>query len=163
MSTWIWILVLLIFGFVAFVQTDDQVATAPATTVTIAAPGAEWRSVTVGEVEGVIVASEDAPLFVDSLGLDLDENAFWRPSATQVATAEAALAEEAGALDHTRQYAGFMESGDRKIFINGFCDDHGIDWRQQPVLVDDGGDCYFTAISNVDTGEIERFRFNGES
>ncbi len=161
MSVWIWILILLIFGFVAFAQTDEVAQAPVAAPVTVGSE--EWRPVTVGDVEGIIVTADDASLFVSSLGLDLDEDAYWRPSRTQVESAEAVLAEEAGVLDHKRQYAGYREGGDRKIFINGFCDTDGNDWRERPVLVQDGGECFFTAIYNVDRDELERFRFNGEA
>lgn len=161
MSTWIWILILLLLGFVAFAQ-PVEVARAPVTRVT--APGdEEWRPVTVGDIEGVIVAPSDAGLFVDSLGLELEDDAYWRPTVGDAGAAERALAEEAGELEHMRQYAGFIESGERKIYINGFCDAFGVDWRERPVLVDDGGDCFFMAIYNVDAAELERFRFNGEA
>lgn len=162
MTTWIWILILLIFGLVAFVQSDDQAARAPVARVS-PIDNEWWEPVKVDHVEGVIVPAGDAPLFVNSLGLDLDEDAYWRPTAADVEAAEGALAEEAGELEHKRQYAGYIEDGERKIFINGFCDTIGIDWRERPVLVDDGGDCFFTAIYNVERGKLERFRFNGEA
>jgi len=140
-SAWIWILILLDFGFLAFDQ-PDLVARAPVVD-RVAVANEEWRSVTLGNVEGVIVAAEDVPLFANSLGLDLDEDAYWRPPRTQVESAEAALADEAGELDHLRQYAGFREGGDRQILINGFRDTHGIEWRERPVLVNDGGGTLF--------------------
>jgi hypothetical protein len=158
MATWIWIMILLIFGFVAFAQ-PDQVARAPVARVT----GEEWEPVTVGQVVGVIVAPNDAPLFVDSLGLDLDDDAYWQPTFADVEAAEVAVADEAGELEHKRQYAGYIENGERKVFINGFCDRIGIDWRERPVLVQDGGDCFFMAVCNVHSGELERFQFNGEA
>lgn len=161
MSTWLWILILLIFGFVAFVQTDDQVARAPVARGPLV--GANWEPVTVGEVEGVIIDPDDASLFIAPLGLDLDRDAYWRPAQAHVEAAETALAEEPRHLNHKRQYVGYVEDGDRKILVNGFCESFGRDWRERPVLVDDGGHCFFTAIYNVDSGELERFRFNGEA
>lgn len=162
MAIWFWILVALILGFMAFAQ-SEPVARAPVARVTIERTSQEWEPVTVGEVEGVIVTPDDAPLLVDSLGLDLDGDAYWFPSAADVKAAELALSDKAGDLDHMRQYAGYIEDGNRKIYINGFCDASGGEWHERPVLVQDGGDCFFTAIYDVDAGELERFRFNGEA
>lgn len=164
MSTWVWILIVLILGFVAFVQSDDQVAKgSEVARITVPVMSEEWEPVTVGEVEGVIVTPDEAPLLVDSLGLDLDSSAYWLPTPADVEAAERALTDEAGELEHTRQHARYIEDGNRKIYINGFCDASGVEWQERPVLVQDGGDCFFTAIYNVDAGELERFRFNGEA
>lgn len=161
MAVWFWILIVLILGFIAFAQ-PEQVAQGPhVARVTVVTE--EWQPVTIGQVEGVILTPDDAPLLVDTLGLDLDGDAYWRPSVADVEAAELALSDRAGELDHDRQYAGYIEDGSRKIYINGFCDASGGDWRERPVIVQDGGDCFFTAIYNVDAGELERFRFNGEA
>lgn len=122
-----------------------------------AAPASDsWQLVRIGEVEGVIVTEADAALFVGA-------GAYWTPTLAELQGADAALTWEEGSLEHRRQYAGFIEAGGPKILINGFCDDHGIDWRQTPVLVLDGGDCSFTAVYAVDTDSLERFDFNGEA
>jgi len=93
----------------------------------------------------------------------LEGDAYWLPGLADIEAAELALSDEVGELDHDRQYAGYIEDGNRKIYINGFCDAPGVDWHERPVLVQDGGDCFFTTIYNVDAGELERFRFNGEA
>lgn len=114
-----------------------------------------WQPVQVGDIEGVIVTEDDGALFIGIEG-------HWTPTAAGIVDAEAAIAADHGLLDHTRQYVGYIEGGERKIFVNGFCDDFGIDWQTEPVLVDDGGECYFTAVYNLDAGELERFDYNGE-
>lgn len=161
MNAWIWILIVLLFGFLAFGQPDEVARQSVA--IQEVQPAQVWQPVSIGDVDGVIVGSGDASLFVDSLGLDLDDDAYWRPAVADVEAAEAALTDEAGELDHMRQYAGYTEDGERKIFINGFCDALGVDWRERPVFVDDGGECFFTAIYNVESGEVERFQFNGQA
>jgi hypothetical protein len=60
-----------------------------------------------------------------------------------------------------RQYLGLVIDGDRKIYVNGFCDDMGRNWYAEYVAVDDGGDCFFGGMYNVDTAELEYFSFNG--
>ncbi len=115
-----------------------------------------WQPVAFGDTEGVIVMEADAALFVGA-------EAYWSPSLADVRAADAALVERQGPLDHRRQYVGFIEDGQTKILINGFCNDHGTDWRESLVLVLDGGDCYFTAVYAVATDALERFDFNGEA
>jgi hypothetical protein len=118
--------------------------------------GPAWTVVEVGEVTGVIVPDTSAALF------GIASDAYWTPSIVEIELAEAAILNEQGELDHVRQYAGVTEDGDQKVFVNGFCDDFGIDWQSEVVLVDDGGDCFFSALYNVDTDELEYFSFNGE-
>ncbi len=163
MSAWFWILLLIVLGVFAAVQ-PEEVARAPVSTMPqLVRPDGAWEPVSVGDVEGVIVTQEDAATFLQSLGFDLADDAYWQPALADVETAEAALEAEAGELDHMRQYVGFIEDGDRKILINGFCDALGNDWREQPVLVVDGGDCFFETIFNADRGQLEQFRFNGHA
>lgn len=115
-----------------------------------------WEPVTIGGVEGVIVAEADGGLFVGQEG-------YFKPTTDQLTAAELAIAREQGVLDHQRQYVGYIENGERKLFVNGFCDSSGQDWHAEPILVADGGECYFTAIYNLDTSELERFTYNGEA
>ncbi|NLR95065.1 hypothetical protein HGP29_27950 [Flammeovirga sp. SR4] len=76
-----------------------------------------------------------------------------------------------------RQYIPyFNEKGERFIEINAFCEisefphetENGItewikmDWKNEYVQVDDGGNCYWQIIINVDKKEIKDFFVNGE-
>ena len=116
-----------------------------------------WERVEIDGIEGVIVAEADVSAFVGD-----DEP--WTPTVDDVTAVELAIAEEQGALpDHRRQYAGFTEDGDLKIFVNGFCDDFGQDWEREPIIVMDGGECFFNAVYNVDRASLEWFTFNGEA
>lgn len=117
--------------------------------------GASWVEVTGDGYEGVIVSIDAADGFGSSV------EGFWMPTAEDVAAAEAALSERESDLEHTRQYAGVIQDGDRKVFINGFCDSFGLDWRTKIIAVDDGGECYFNAMYNLDLNELDWFRFNG--
>ena len=115
-----------------------------------------WTPVTVDGIDGVIVPASGASIFVAA-----DE--YWTPTETEIADAEQAIADAQGELDHMRQYAGFVEDGDRKIYVNGFASESGIDWYSEPVFVMDGGEAYFQAVYNVETGVVEWFSFNGEA
>jgi hypothetical protein len=120
-----------------------------------AAPG--WEPVRVNGVDGVILpanAGEDFPIEAED---------FWKPDVDLVEKAELALEDEQGFLGHYRQYVGFEVDRTRKILINGFCDAGGTNWYRTPMFVLDGGDCYFNAIFDVESGEIDSFAFNGSA
>lgn len=67
-----------------------------------------------------------------------------------------------------RQYVGIV-IGDRKlIYVNAFCDKpddvvvrHGGDWRQNPIDVCDGGDCFWSAVYDPLSGEFSDLQVNG--
>lgn len=121
-------------------------------------PADGWLPVSFEGFEGVIVpaeAVEGDPWF--------QSDEAWTPTEADVVAAEAAIEAEQGPLDHMRQYVGITEDGQRKVFVNGFCDAWDTNWQAELVFVMDGGDCYFTAIYNVETSELESFMFNGEA
>jgi len=115
-----------------------------------------WQPVDANGVAGVIVGVDDGNAFTSA-------EEYWYPGDEDVAAAEQAIAARQGPLEHMRQYVGYIEDGDRKILVNGFCDAFDSDWLHEPVLVLDGGECFFTAVYNVTTGELESFSFNGEA
>jgi hypothetical protein len=67
-----------------------------------------------------------------------------------------------------RQYVGIVV-GDRKlIYLNAFCNKpedvvvrHGEDWRQSPIDVCDGGDCFWSAVYDPLSGEFTDLQVNG--
>lgn len=148
-------LILAFLGF-GFFSTGPDVAVStvvPATEVVVEVPASGWALIEVDGVQGVIVPEDDASGF--GLG-----DSYWTPSVVDVIEAEEAIVEAEGPLDHTRQYAGIVEDGVQKVLVNGFCSDEP-DWMSEPIIVMDGGECFFTAIYNVETAELELFTFNG--
>lgn len=125
---------------------------------TIELPEREWTSVRVGPNEGVILPASAAPDLLSWTGAEAE--GFWYPRYEHLVAAEDALRDQSTGF---RQYAGFIEDGERKIYINAFCDDPGMDWKREVVFVLDGGDCYWQAIFNVTTGEVEMLIVNGEA
>lgn len=121
-------------------------------------PADGWLPVSFEGFEGVIVPAEAVE---DDGWFDSDEA--WTPTDEDVIAAEDAIASEQGQLDHMRQYIGITYGGERKVFVNGFCDAFGQNWRAEIVVVMDGGECFFGATYNVETGELESFMFNGEA
>jgi hypothetical protein len=121
-------------------------------------PADGWTPVSFDGFEGVIVPAED----VEDEGWFSSDEA-WTPTEEDVVAAEAAIEAKQGPLDHMRQYIGITQDGERKIFVNGFCDAWETNWQAELIFVNDGGECYFGATYNVETGELESFVFNGEA
>jgi hypothetical protein len=121
-------------------------------------PVREWPFVRVNGNDGVILPAGNAPELVKWSGVEPE--GYWYPRQEHLRAAEDALDDQS--RGH-RQYAGFIESGERKIYINAFCDDLGIDWKRSVVVVADGGPCYWQAIYNVTTDEVEMLVVNGEA
>ncbi len=123
---------------------------------------------------GVIVPEAAAADFVAAAGWD-EAIEFWTPAPDDVAALEEAFdtawAEQPAAADgrfadpreHRRQYVGTIVDGRRLIEVNGFCDPHGTDWTSEPVVVLDGGACYYRATWDVDGGEFLALTVNGEA
>ena len=158
MLHWLWLLLaLLLFGVSGLFGPPDQ-PDCTATDGCVRAPIREWTSVRVGENEGVILPASDAPGLLQGTGIEPE--GYWYPRYEHLFAAQGALADQSPGY---RQYAGFVEDGERKIYINAFCDDLGMDWERDVVFVMDGGACFWQAVYNVETGEVERLTVNGEA
>lgn len=151
MTWWLWILAILFSLLIPSPTGDDGIS------------GIGWEVVSVDGIEGVIVPEWDADRLISRTYPDLAGDVYWTPTVADIEAAETAIAAEQGALTHRRQYAGFTENGARNVYVNGFCEGFDSKWTTQPVRVEDGGACYFTAIYSVDGDKLEMFRFNGEA
>lgn len=66
--------------------------------------------------------------------------------------------------DYKRQYLGYIDSGHRMICVNAFCDTTSHpEWREQIVIVFDGGNCYFHLRYDVDLMRFVGFGINSEA
>lgn len=65
--------------------------------------------------------------------------------------------------EYHAQFVGIGESTGKRIFGNFFCDDASKDWKTEPVVVQDGGDCFFQVSYDPDTGDFGGFFVNGEA
>jgi hypothetical protein len=168
MLNWLWILVaLLLFGTGGFIGDGPDTPECGteegcgAATVTVDA----WAPVTINGHEGVIVPVDETPSLLMETGIESED--YWMPSESDLQLAEDELEQHmsrspglgAGMLDAMRQYGGFIEDGERKIYVNSFCAEFD-NWRSNVVFVLDGGACFWQAIYNVDTGEIEAIYVN---
>ena len=62
------------------------------------------------------------------------------------------------------QFFGYTDKDNKKIlWANFFCNDHGRNWKKEPIFVKDGGNCYFNVKVNLDTKEVFDFIINGEA
>lgn len=91
----------------------------------------------------------------------------WTPTLDDLQAAEdAVLTAPAGRrepqIDGYRQYVGIIEDGQRKIVVNSMCME--LDgWTEGYIEVGDGGSCFWQAVYNVETGELESLVVNGEA
>jgi hypothetical protein len=67
------------------------------------------------------------------------------------------------ATAYKRQYVGVRRDGRRIVHANFFCDAWKKDWRTEPIVVLDGGDCYFQIEYDVDKASFSNLQINGEA
>ena len=119
--------------------------------------------------QGVIVPAERAGEF----GI-FNATGYWTPTEADVAAFEAAFPawigqqtewgadEVAGQLpDYIRQYVGFSRGDHALFYVNAFCPVDFIDWHSQPVMVDDGGPCFFRVVFDPLDGTFFELMING--
>jgi hypothetical protein len=149
-SNWFWLIILLLGAFILFGTSG------PVEVATVSAPPPS-SPVTINGNPGVIL---DVSLY----GRDTDR---WTPSEADLQAAEdAVLTAPSGdrepVIEGYRQYVGIVENGERKIVINSMCQQVD-DWETSYIEVMDGGACFWNAVYNVDTGELESLIVNGEA
>lgn len=123
--------------------------------------------------EGVILSVENAQELGPLLGNDINE--FWLPTEQDVAALEAALPDYLTANDemfenlpvlwerlskYKRQYVGYLENGQRVIYVNYFYNPPDNNWKKEFILVMDGGDSYFNLRFQVETGQFYGLEVN---
>jgi hypothetical protein len=65
---------------------------------------------------------------------------------------------------YKKQYFPVINSaGQKEVWVNCFCNDFDKNWRRDMVIVQDGGNCYFSLIINLVTKKISRFIVNGDA
>lgn len=105
----------------------------------------------------------------------------WKPEPNDIELAEKLLKEcfekeKSGTVnpfsgktleDYNRQFIGaVIEGGNRVILINCFCRSEEktlSKWRDELVLVADGGNCFFHLKVNIDTGRYYGLLVNGSA
>ena len=66
-------------------------------------------------------------------------------------------------IEYRRQYyAGIDKKGDKVVWVNFFCVYEYVKWRTVPVMVKDGGSCFFNLMINLKTKKVYEISVNGE-
>jgi hypothetical protein len=125
--------------------------------------------------EGVIVPAARAAEFVKSL-TGYEGKGHWTPGREDVFKFEArieahlrkATDKRSPALwkklsNYRRQYAGVEVEGRKLLYANFFCDTFNGEWKNRPVAVEDGGDCFFQIKYDLHTGAFTDLQINGEA
>jgi hypothetical protein len=149
-----WIIILILLGFLLFGTSGPQAIEDPVVDIVTVPP----QRVEVNGNPGVI-------LDVETYSHDLEG---WTPTEAQLQEAEDAVPAVGDdgvrepEMDGYRQYVGIIDDGERKIVINSMCDEID-DWENKFIMIADGGSCFWNALYNVDTGEMEYLIVNGEA
>lgn len=64
---------------------------------------------------------------------------------------------------YRQYYLSTNESGDKIVNIFCFCSHYDDDWRDNEILVSDGGDCYLNVSVNITKNKTEYFRTHGQA
>jgi hypothetical protein len=71
-------------------------------------------------------------------------------------------------IDHPaqyyRQYVAVRVAGQKRIFVNAFCDEKPpLDWRNRLYIVIDGATCYWQALYDPATRQFTNLRINARA
>jgi hypothetical protein len=144
--------------------------------VTIPDSMTTWTPVRGEGYEGVIVPEERVHELTDFYIGEPIEGA-WTPTADDIAALERNLPSYEQTVESTirgisgdfiqllptykRQYAGFIQDDRKKILVNASCEGDDLNWRTQPLIVMDGGDCFFRVVYDPAGGTYSDFQING--
>ena len=138
-----------------------------------------YEVMTTDTFEGVIVPKEAALSFL-VIELSSDEKdlmEYWTPSKEDVLNAEEKLEPYLTQLapqqspdlgkklvQYGRQYVGMLYNGHKYLYMSFFCHTfEADDWKSSPVIVEDGGDCFFRVWYDIASGTFSRLNINGEA
>lgn len=124
---------------------------------------------------GVIITERQAAAMCDGAGICPQTPSYWTPERDQVEALEVALprylataAPEGSRLrqgleGYQAQYIGVLRGERELLFANVFCEPLGVDPAERLVVIDGGGDCFFTVEFDPATASFDALRINGES
>jgi hypothetical protein len=124
---------------------------------------------------GVIVPAELGDLFYRNL-TGQSAPRYWTPSAAQIDRLEQGLptflhenAPERSAdlwqkvATYKRQYIGIALDDQQVIYVNAMCSMDDDRWQREPVMVMDGGDCFFNVTYDLGTSRFSDLSINGDA
>lgn len=128
---------------------------------------------------GVIVPRQLAAQYLNVIQGNRPEQGYWQPLPEDIAALDTALPEFLRvaatqrspdlwqkASSYKRQYVGIIENDQLLIYMNAFCENPGgaeDSWKSIPVIVMDGGDCFFQVVYNIQPGTFDRLMINGDA
>lgn len=140
---------------------------AATTLSTVRAPGPDFERFAMPKVQGLVVgAGAAAPFYAEITGGTSPR--YWTPEKGQLVDLETRLPGYLRAkappgsgprkdlASYRRQYVGIERDGRSYIFVNAFCETNRRDWTRKPIVVEDGGDCYFQVEFDPDRRRFER-------
>jgi hypothetical protein len=157
-----------------FVSNGDRLLIDDWQPVSLDAAATGWQVVSGPGFHGAIVPAPEIESYIQMLTGETIQGT-WIPTPEQIQELEAQLP---GFLATTtnvssdlpirldgywRHYAGFVADGRAFIMINAFCESGGSEWESQPVIVMDGGDCFFHVIYDPTTGTFIDLMVNGDA
>ena len=129
-----------------------------------------YNPLQVPDFEAVIVPQEQASDFIYSLNGERTINN-WTPTKEDILELEDHIKAYIKELpsnslmpltEYKRQYAGAIINHHRLLYGNFFCQAFKVDWHKDPLVVMDGGNCFFQVIYDLDTQDFVSFNINGE-
>jgi hypothetical protein len=124
---------------------------------------------------GVIVPAELGDRFYRNL-TGQTALRYWTPERAQIDSLEQALpaylrdaAPERSAdlwskvAPYKRQYIGIVRDEQQMIYVNALCSTFDERWRTEPMMVMDGGDCFFSVTYDPATGQFSDLSINGDA
>jgi hypothetical protein len=140
--------------------------------------GTGWIRVQGQRYDGVIVP-EDQVKELTHFYIGEPIEGTWMPTEVEIAALESSLPSYEQTIEssvpglsddfvnrlpfYKRQYAGFVQGGRNLILVNGMCEVDYLTWLTRPVIVMDGGDCFFRVTYDPAAGTYANFEINGEA
>jgi len=137
-------------------------------------PGPAFERFVMPGVQGLIVGQVAAPGFYSQI-TGKSSSRYWTPEKSQIIDLESRLsAYLRGAApaksrirtdlrSYRRQYLGTVRDDHEVVFVSFFCETHRQDWTRKPIVVDDGGDCYFRLEYETENHKFSHLEINGEA
>jgi hypothetical protein len=124
---------------------------------------------------GVIVPAELGDMFYRSLTGQTAPR-YWTPGEAQINDLEKALpaylrdAAQKRSADlwqkvapYKRQYIGIVLDDQQLIYLNAMCSVDDDRWQTRPMIVMDGGDCFFNVTYDPASGQFSDLSINGNA
>gem|GEM_PF-823571 len=135
--------------------------------------GSDWHTVQTGTGTGSVVPLDEVEAYAAIIN-GSEVQGMWTPTYAEIIELEkglsAFLASDPnatqrlieGTADQYRHYLGFVSGSKTIILVNAFCDE--ANWSAtEPVMVLDGGDCYFSVMYDPATQLFSNLRVNGSA